>query len=67
MWRGDVPAVCILIPPVSPENETANEGVAKVLVSILILSGILRAMSQDDREGKDLLKMELADGYKKFI
>eukprot|EP00957_Ditylum_brightwellii_P082053 6239256-Ditylum_brightwellii.AAC.1 len=61
LWRGDVPAGCVLIPPVSPEDEPTNKGVAKVLVSILILCDILRATSQNDTDGKVWLKKELAD------
>eukprot|EP00957_Ditylum_brightwellii_P028210 2130287-Ditylum_brightwellii.AAC.1 len=61
MWQGEkVPAVGVIIPPVSPEDETTNEGVAKIYTSNLTLVGILDATSDEGAKGKDMKDLKLA-------
>ena len=40
-WRGDQKEENLIIPPVSPEDETMNKGAAKVILALLVLFGIL--------------------------
>ena len=37
-WRGKVEAAHVIIPPVSPHDETTNIGAAKVILSLLVMS-----------------------------
>eukprot|EP00957_Ditylum_brightwellii_P130080 9921605-Ditylum_brightwellii.AAC.1 len=64
LWRGEkVLADRVMIPCVSPENETTNKGVAKVFVKILILANILQATNADGMIGNNLTKLDLNPGY----
>jgi len=40
-WRGKVEPAHVVIPPVSPHDETTNIGAAKVILSLLVMYGIL--------------------------
>ena len=42
-WRGNVTAAQVIIPPISPHDETTNSGAEKVILSLLILYGILES------------------------
>ena len=67
IWRGNVPAVQMLIPPVSPENETTNIGAANVIMSLLLLHGVIVASTRDGTDG-DVKCLNLARDYqKRFI
>ena len=63
VWRGTLPAAKLLIPPVSPEDETTNKGAANVVMSLLLLHGIVKAVDSDGANG-DVSKMRLAPNYK---
>ena len=41
VWRGEPSPARILIPAVSPENETTNKGAANVVMSLLLYHGII--------------------------
>jgi hypothetical protein len=58
-WRGKVPIASLLIPPVSPEDETTNAGAAKVVLSLLVLYGIIEIKKTRGKE-----QFVLADNYK---
>ena len=62
IWRGCPSQTEILLPPVSPEDETTNIGAAKVVLSLLVLYGILQYTGSDGVEG-NLKSIGLADGY----
>ena len=44
-WRGDQKGSKLIIPPVSPDDETINKGASKVVLSFLVLFGILEPIS----------------------
>jgi hypothetical protein len=62
IWRGCPSQTELLLPPVSPEDETTNIGAAKVVLSLLVLYGILEYTGSDGVEG-NLKSVKLADGY----
>lgn len=63
-WRGKSPKVALLIPPVSPEDETTNIGPAKVVLSLLTLFGILEVTQQDGSMEGNLNSLKLTENYK---
>ena len=63
MWRGHLTPAKMLIPPVSPENETTNRGAANIVMSLLLYHGIVEPVNYDGANG-DVKGMELADDYK---
>ena len=64
LWRGEATKTSLLMPPVSPEDETTNLGAAKVVLSLLVLFGILELQSNEGAEG-NVRGIRLADGYDK--
>jgi hypothetical protein len=50
LWRGLPNIASLLIPPVSPEDETTNIGAAKVVLSLLVLCGILQVIIEGDKK-----------------
>ena len=64
IWRGDVPQCSMIIPPISPEDETTNKGAGKVILSLLALYGILEKTTQTSEEGNPK-GLQLAEGYDK--
>ena len=62
VWRGLVEPVKLLIPPVSPDNETTNKGAANVIMSLLLMHGVLKATSNQGVNG-DLKGIKLAEDY----
>ena len=58
-----MPPAKLLIPPVSPENETTNKGAANVIMSLLLMHGILEPTTNDGANG-DLKGIRLAHDYK---
>ena len=55
--------VKLLIPPVSPDNETTNKGAANVIMSLLLMHGVVEATSNDGVNG-NLKSIRLTDDYK---
>ena len=62
IWRGQVTPAKLLIPPVSPENETTNRGAANVVMSLLLYHGIVVPVSNQGANG-DVKEMRLAEDY----
>ena len=54
----------IIIPPVSPEDETTNKGAAKVVLSLLVFFGILEPISQEGATQNNITQLRLKEGYK---
>ena len=52
----------MLIPALSPENETTNKGAANVVMSLLLYHGIIQPVTSDGANG-DVKGMKLADDY----
>ena len=46
-WCGDQKGAKLIIPPVSPEDETMNKGVSKFVLSFMFFFGILEPISQE--------------------
>ena len=63
IWRGDVGPVKLLIPLVSPDNETTNKGAANMIMSLLLMHGVLEATSNEGANG-NLKGICLSDNYK---
>ena len=63
VWRGEVSPVKLLIPPVSPDNETTNNGAAIWIMSLLLMHGVIKAMSHDGTNIK-VKGLTLAPDYK---
>ena len=63
VWPGEVGPVKLLIPPVSPDNETTNKGAANVIMSLLLMHGVIEATSNDGVNG-NLKSIHLAKDYK---
>ena len=53
----------IIIPPVSPEDETTNKGAAKVVLSLLVFFGILEPISQEGATQNNITQLRLKEGY----
>ena len=51
IWRGKAKQTSLLMPPVSPEDETTNLGTAKVVLSLLVLFRILKLQSNEGAGG----------------
>ena len=62
-WRGKPREAHVIIPPVSPHDETTNTGAAKVILSLLTLFGILES-SHDDCNSPDTANIRLAQNAK---
>ena len=63
-WHGDKKGENLIIPPVSPEDETTNTGAAKVVLSFLVLFGILEPISQEGATQNNITQIRLKEGYK---
>ena len=63
VWRGKPKPAQLLIPAVSPENETTNKGAANVIMSLLLYHGVVEPTSSDGANG-DVKGMRLAHDYK---
>ena len=63
VWRGEVGPVKLLIPPVSPDNETTNKCAAKFIMLLLLMHGVVEATSNDGVNG-NLKSICLARDYK---
>jgi hypothetical protein len=61
-WRGNVEKCSLIIPPISPEDETTNKGAGKVILSLLALYGILEATETEGTSG-NVKSLKLAEGY----
>ena len=51
IWRGKAKQTSLLMPPISPEDETTNLGTAKVVLSLLVLFRILKLQSNEGAGG----------------
>ena len=63
VWRGTLPPAKMLIPPVSPENETTNRGAANVVMSLLLYHGVVEPTDNNGANG-DVKSIQLAADYK---
>jgi hypothetical protein len=61
-WRGTMPKSSMIIPPISPEDETTKKGAGKVILSLLALFGILEATEHEGTSG-NVKGLKLADNY----
>ena len=65
VWRGQPSPAKMLIPPVSPENETTNRGAANVVMSLLLYHRIVEPINNNGANG-DVKGMQLANDYKEI-
>ena len=63
VWRGQLTPAKMLIPPVSPENETINCGAANVVMSLLLYHRIVEPVNNEGANG-DVKGMQLTDDYR---
>ena len=54
----------LILPTVSPEDETTNKVAAKFVLSLLVLFGILEPISQEGATQNKITELRLKEGYK---
>ena len=60
-WRGIQKVAEVIIPPVSPHDETTNTGAAKLILSLLVMFGILKkSESSNENKQMNINTLELA-------
>ena len=64
LWMGDRKKCTLLVPPISQEDETANKGAAKVILSLLVLVGIMEGQTYEGEHGS-VKELKLAENVRK--
>ena len=66
-WRGAPNEVNVIIPPVSPHDETTNTGAAKIILSLFTIFGNLESTSTTNETAGDIpdvINLRLANDLK---